>query len=71
MVAVVAARRAAYIRLTDDARRGWDRVVESEGVSLTALVEAVGLALHERREIIPKDIIAAARAIDYERGSRR
>lgn len=71
MVASVAARRAVYLRLTDDARQGWDRIVETEGVSLTALVEAVGLALHERRELIPQEIIARARQIDYERGSRR
>lgn len=62
------------LRLSPEARRGWDRLSRTEGVSLTALIEALGLELDERRA--PTDpyglaVVERARRIDHERGTRR
>lgn len=62
------------LRLSPEARRGWDRLSSEEGVSLTALIEALGLELDEHRA--PTDpygwtVVERARRIDHERGTRR
>lgn len=59
------------LRLTFDARRGWDRVCRDNGVSLTALVEAIGLEMDDRHQPIPPEVIELARTIDHDRKTRR
>lgn len=61
------------VRLSDDARRGWDRTCVNYGVSLTALLESMGRELDtlgittERGEVVVQE----ARRIDQERRNRR
>lgn len=59
------------IRLSDDAREGWDRVCTDERVTLTALMEAAGLELAEGRTAVSARTIRRAAAIDRARASRR
>lgn len=61
-------------RLSQEARAGLLRACEMEGVSLTALLEAVGRDLHANpRRLLDRgsDLIAEARLIDRERQQRR
>lgn len=58
-------------RLSEDARNGWDRAVVTTGSSFTALIEAIGLALHERSLELPAEVVERANRIDLERNSRR
>jgi hypothetical protein len=58
------------LRLSDEARRGWDRTVIRHGVTLTAFAEALGLALLANPDRPPIDILEHARQIDFERRNR-
>lgn len=64
-------RRRYPIRLTDDARAGWDRFCADERVTLTALIEAIGLELAGRNAVIAPAVVERAAAIDRQRKSRR
>lgn len=57
-------------RLTDQAGGAWDRLATSEGVTITALVEALGLELDEKRWRPTAATITRARQIDRDRRSR-
>lgn len=58
-------------RVSDEARRGWERAATVNGCTFSALVEALGLALHEHQWEVPPDVVERARKIDRERYSRR
>lgn len=68
----MAERRLLQVRLTDEARAGLDRFTTRRGVTVTALVEALGeqLAVGDD-EWVPAETVARAREIDAERRSRR
>lgn len=71
---VAAERIKVSIRLTQEAHSGWDRACRISGVTMTALVEAIGLELERTPTALGErgpDILEAARQIDWERGSRR
>lgn len=55
------------VRITDEARRGWDRCVDRHQLDLTALAEAIGLALDDRSFDIPPEIAERAWRIKYDR----
>lgn len=57
-------------RLSEDAYRGWDRLVTSEGTTVTAICEALGRELHSGRWRPTQRAIAEAKRIDRERRSR-
>lgn len=61
------------LRLTDEARAGWEKACVTTGVSLTALVEAIGRDLNDSGRLLERgaDLIEAARVIDLERRRRR
>lgn len=68
------ARRGMNLRLSDDARRGFDNFCTAYGVTLTALVEAIGLEMSRNPSKLAErgeDILTEARRIDFERASRR
>lgn len=55
--------------LSDEARRGWERVCSRERVTLSALLEALGRRLDESPNELP-DVFAEAAEVDKERGNR-
>lgn len=57
--------------LSEEAHRGWQRLLTTEGVTAAALLEALGLALDDRSWSPTKRVVAEARKIDRQRGSRR
>lgn len=57
-------------RLTEPAWESWDRLCASEGVTLTALLEALGRELGDQWQPTQR-VLKAAREIDWERRSRR
>lgn len=59
------------VRLTDTSAAGWDRLCTRRGVTLTALLEAVGQMLDEGADWPIDEAIDRARQIDRERRSRR
>lgn len=63
------------VRMSRDCRRGWDKACQRYGVTLTALVEAIGCDLLDHGGTTSKDrgpaLIERAREIDRERRSRR
>jgi hypothetical protein len=62
------------VRLSGEARDGWERVCEAEGVSLTALMEAIGCVFWETGVTqLPASrmVLERARHIDMERRTRR
>jgi hypothetical protein len=63
------ARRLLQVRLTDEARAGWDKASTEEVATVTALLEAYGEALAADDKLPPK-VVNRARAIDRERRSR-
>lgn len=66
--------RRLSARVSDEARRGWDKLLDRHGVSFTAVIEATGRALDERDGKLvyePDDVIEVARSIDRERFKRR
>lgn len=64
-------RRTLQLRVTEEARSGWDRLATEERVTMTALVEAIGLDLAEGRTVVPGRTIRRAASIDRARSSRR
>ena len=58
-------------RVSDNARRGWDRATTRHGSTFTALIEALGLALDEGEWDVPDEFVAEAQRIDRDRFSRR
>lgn len=69
------AMRKITVRLTEDSLDGWYRVALGAGVSLTALMEAIGLDMAQRG-VVPEnrqgqEILVNARKIDQERRNRR
>ena len=67
----MSAPRQTSVRISDEARRGFDRLATSHGVTLTALLEALGQLIESTPDAIPPEVIDAARRIDFERRSRR
>lgn len=63
-------RKPYPIRLTDEARAGWERLCTRERVTMTALVEAIGLEVADGREPVTVATIERAAAIDRERKNR-
>ena len=64
-------RFQVQVRLSEDARRGWDRLCTDNGCTLTAVLEALGRELDAGRSPVPERVLKAAREIDRERRSRR
>lgn len=62
--------RRVTVRLGDSASRGWDRVTDDEGITRTALAEALGQMIDERAWEPPDEAIQRARKIDRERRRR-
>ena len=58
-------------RVSDNARRGWDRASSRHGCTFTALIEALGLAVDERQWDVPAEVVERAQQIDRDRFSRR
>lgn len=61
------------LRLSDEARAGFERGCLAYGVSVTALVEAIGLKLYEDAKAMGargEDVVDLARQIDAERRQR-
>lgn len=70
----MAERITISLRLTPEAHRGLMRACEAAGVTMTALLEAIGLELARNPGSLGErgpDIVAAARQIDQERRNRR
>lgn len=57
-------------RLTEASGRAWDKVATTEGVTMTALLEALGRALESGAWKPSRRVIEEARRIDAERRSR-
>ena len=57
-------------QLSDEARRGWDRTTTNHTVTLSGLLEAIGLLLDERALTLPPETIARAVLVDRERYNR-
>jgi hypothetical protein len=64
------ARETITIRLTHDARAGWERVTLAHGVTLAGLLEAFGLEFQAHAGDVRAEVIEHARRIDFERRSR-
>lgn len=67
---MVGERRERYFRLTDEAHAGLDALATRHGVTMTALLEGLGL-LGRRGDPTIDEVIATAREIDGRRRSRR
>lgn len=63
-------RRITPLRLTEDARAGWDRACSAHRVTMTALAEALGLAMRDDVDLVPVEVVERAAEIDRERRSR-
>lgn len=63
-------RRITPLRLTEESRAGWDRACSTHRVTMTALAEALGLALAENVDLVPRDVVERAALIDRQRRSR-
>lgn len=64
-------RRRSTLDLTEPARRGLDRFCTHQRVTLTALIEALGLELADDQDVIPASVVRRAGDIDRNRRSRR
>lgn len=62
--------RQLNAKLTHDAYEGWDEWSGSQGVTLTAVLQATGEAMAGGRIIPDPEVIARARAVDRERRLR-
>lgn len=65
--------RRVSARISDEARRGWDKLCNRHGVSFTAIIEATGRALDERDGKLVyevDEVVEVARRIDRERFKR-
>lgn len=68
--AAAAKWRQMNANLTHDAYRGWDEWSGTQGVSLSALLQAIGEAMAAGRVIPDPQVIERARAVDRERRLR-
>lgn len=57
-------------RLSDEAKAAWERLCISEGVTITALIEALGRDLDEGGWTPSRRVFSEARRIDRARRSR-
>lgn len=67
-------RRNLHVRVTDESFDGWTAFANRHGVSLAALVEAMGVQLGETLDPESEPgwkMVEQARRIDAERRSRR
>lgn len=74
MLWVVAERITVTNRLSPEARRGFDRACRIAGVTMTAMLEALGRELdRDPHRLLDRgsDIMELAREIDLERRHRR
>lgn len=55
----------------DGAYDALDACCAEHGMTMTALIEAIGLGVAHGHKIVTKDVVAQARRIDAERKSRR
>lgn len=68
----MAERITVTVRLSPDSRRGWERAALRGGVTLTALVEAIGMTLLDQDGTVTNAaVLTLARMIDQERRNRR
>lgn len=60
------------VRLTDESRDAWKLFARAHGVTVTSLIETLGLALSETNRMpgVVADAIEAARVLDGERRGR-
>lgn len=66
------ARVHVTVRLSPEARKGWEMAALQGGVTLTALVEAIGQTLLEQKGgLTNAAVLTLARKIDLERRTRR
>ena len=56
--------------LSDEARRGWRTFCIRHGVSLSAVLEAVGQLLDERADLTVDAVVDRARIVDDDRRAR-
>lgn len=68
---VAGSRSRASIRLSPDARRGWERCSDRHAIPLTTLLEAMGRKLDDGTLRCPEDVIAYAVQLQREGWSRR
>lgn len=66
----VAERKRLQPRVSDEARRGWQRAVEANATDLSALMEALGRALDDGTFRVPEEVAVMARRIEAERRRR-
>jgi hypothetical protein len=74
-------RVALYAELSPEARAGWDRFCDSHGLSLTSVLEVVGLRMatdeetfhvdEEKLTPLTREVVRAARQLQNERRKRR
>lgn len=71
-VRVADERRPMPIRLTDESRDAWKLFAREHGVTVTSLIETLGIALTEVTRLpgVIGDAIEAARVLDGERRGR-
>lgn len=62
--------RQTQVRLTERAREAWDRECVRHGVTLTSLLEALGVGLDEDDWVITGEAVERARHLDRLRRSR-
>lgn len=58
------------IRLSDESKGGWERLKETSGANVTAIIEALGRLLARDEIELPPEVIDLAREIQAERDSR-
>jgi hypothetical protein len=65
-------RKALHAYLSDEAHRTWHEVASDNGVSVSALLEAMAAGLSEAKDTAGAavDIVARARRVDAERRRR-
>lgn len=66
-------RANLHVRLSEEARAGWERACLRYGITLSAYIESIGieLARNDVRTDQGMDVIERARQIDLDRRSRR
>lgn len=64
-------RRNRQARLTIPASDAWDRLCNQHHVSLTTILEELGMLLGEGNDWVPPEAIRRAQRLDRKRGSRR
>jgi hypothetical protein len=67
-------RRSLYARISPESHAGWSGFCAAEGMTVTAAVEAIGLALGEPKGIPARmltEIVMVGRQVAAERRGRR